>query len=57
MPRISPHGTQLRTHVSMPGRAMQIWLHGPSPEWTNAFGGSRRSCVPQPSSAGATPSS
>ena len=34
MPWISPHGTHERTQVSMPGRAMQIWLRGPSPLWT-----------------------
>ena len=56
MPTMSPHGTHERTHVRQPGCARQIWLRGPR-SCVNASFGSSFSCVPQPISAGAMPSS
>ena len=49
-------GTHDRTQVRQPGCARQIWLRGPR-ACVNASFGSSFSCVPQPISAGAMPSS
>jgi len=56
MPTISCDGTQERTQVLRPIWRRMIWLRGPRRGRT-AIGGSRFSCVPQPSSAGAIASS